>query len=275
LKADFGRLFYFDSIFMRDHYQVLGLPATASASQIKAAYRKLVQQYHPDINPSPQAHTLIQEINEAYDVLGDFDKRTIYDNQCNGVYVTLEPDPSPTAQHRDPAYRRARRTGPVQESAQEILMKKCLPFILKLSWIGCFTCLVLFIDRVWPSHVEATEIRSFFNERAGRTTINYIITTEGRYLKISGDDWAYVEVGQAFEFIESGFLRIIVGIWLPESGRTLTNLSTVYRNYTFVPLILLIVSVLGVMPFKSVEMRFNIGIMLVFVLIFTWVLMFK
>jgi hypothetical protein len=154
-------------------------------------------------------------------------------------------------------------------------MKKCLPFILKLSWVGCFTCLVLFIDRVWPSHIEATEIRSFFNERRGRASVNYIITTEGRYLKISGDDWAYVEVGQAIEIIESGLLRKMVGIWLPESGRTLTNLSTVYRNYLFVPFILLIVSVLGVIPFKSVEMRFNIGIMLVFVLIFTWVLMLR
>jgi hypothetical protein len=260
---------------MRDYYQVLGLPASASTSQIKAAYRKLVQQYHPDVNPSPHAHTLIQEINEAYDVLGDSIKRATYDNQRNGVYVTLEPEPAPAPRHRDPAYRRAYKPGPPQESAQEILMKKCLPYILKLSWVGCFTCLILFIDRAWPSHVETTEIRSFLNDRVGRSTVNYIITNEGRYLKISGDDWTYVEPGQPIEIIESGLLRKMVGIWLPDRGRTLTNLGTVYRNYLFVPVILLALSVLGVAPLKSVEMRFNIGIMLVFVLIFTWILILK
>lgn len=258
---------------MKNYYQVLGLPTTASALQIKTAYRKLVQQYHPDINPNPKANSIIQEINEAYDVLGDSEKRSVYDSQLNGVYVTLEPEPE--RRHKDPAYRRPYKPGPKQESAQEALMKRCLPYIVKLSWVGCFTCLLLFIDRVWPAHVEATEIRSFFNERAGRTTVNYIITNEGRYLKISGDDWQHVNTGQEIEIVESGLLRKMVGIQLPDRGITLTNLSTVYRNYLFVPLILLIVAVHGILPIKSVEMRFNIGIILVFVLIFTWILIVK
>jgi hypothetical protein len=260
---------------MMDYYQVLGLPPTASASQIKAAYRKLVQQYHPDVNPSPNAHVLIQEINEAYDVLGDSVKRTTYDNQRNGVYITLGPEPAPAPRHRDPAYRRTPRPAPPQESAQEVLMKKCLPFILKLSWVGCFTCLILFVDRVWSPHVTVTEIHSFLTDQTGRTITNYVITNEGRILHINGADWEYVEQGQAIEIVESGLLKEMVSIWLPEPGKTLTNFGSLYRNYLFVPLILLIVSVLGVMPFKSVEMRFNIGIMLVFVLIFTWILILK
>ena len=260
---------------MKDYYQVLGISPNASTAQIKTAYRKLVQQYHPDVNPNPHAHVLIQEINEAYDVLGDSVKRLTYDNQRNDIYITYEPEPV-KPQHRDPAYKRS-YWQPVQkqESAQEILMKKCVPFFLKLSWVGCFTCLVLFVDRVWPSHVEYTQIRSFYNERVGRTTVSYIVTTEGRHLKISGNDWKFVETGQSIEIIESGIIRKVIKIWLPDRGKALTNLGTIYQNYLFVPIILFLLSVAGGVHIKSVETRFNLGIVQMFVLIFTWILIVK
>jgi hypothetical protein len=259
---------------MSDYYQILGLPTTASASQIKAAYRKLVQQYHPDINPSPYAHAMIQEINEAYDVLGDSEKRATYDNQRNGIYITLEPEPETTPRHRDPAYRR--RSGPIvhEDSAQVTLMKKCLPFLLKLSWVGCFTCLVLFVDRVWSPYITTTEIHFLTDER-GRTIANYVITNEDRILNINGEDWEYVEPEQAIEIRESGLLKEMVSIWLPEPGKTLTNFGSLYRNYLFLPIILLAVSVMGVLKLQSVEMRFNLGIVLVFLLTFTWILIAK
>ncbi len=63
----------------RDYYEVLGVSKTASKDEIKSAYRKLAKQYHPDINHSPDAPQKFQEVQEAYDVLGDEGKRAQYD----------------------------------------------------------------------------------------------------------------------------------------------------------------------------------------------------
>jgi len=63
-----------------DYYKVLGLNKTASAEDIKKAYRKLARQYHPDLNPKDaSAHKKFQEINEANEVLSDPEKRKKYD----------------------------------------------------------------------------------------------------------------------------------------------------------------------------------------------------
>ncbi len=64
----------------RDYYEVLGVSRSASAEEIKKAYRRLARQHHPDVNPNnSEADNLFKEINEAYEVLGDPEKRGTYD----------------------------------------------------------------------------------------------------------------------------------------------------------------------------------------------------
>jgi molecular chaperone DnaJ len=66
--------------FDKDYYQVLGVPKNASAAEIKKAYRKLAQQFHPDANPgNKDAEDRFKEISSAYDVVGDEEKRKSYD----------------------------------------------------------------------------------------------------------------------------------------------------------------------------------------------------
>ncbi len=65
---------------MKDLYAALGVPRTASKSEIKKAYRELTQKFHPDKNPGDAAaEERFKEANTAYDVLGDEDKRQLYD----------------------------------------------------------------------------------------------------------------------------------------------------------------------------------------------------
>src|SRR5947209_5543267 len=64
----------------KDYYSSLGVAKTASQKEIKAAYRKLARKHHPDVNQGDaSAETKFKEINEAYEVLGDPDKRKKYD----------------------------------------------------------------------------------------------------------------------------------------------------------------------------------------------------
>ena len=63
----------------RDYYDILGVEKNADKSEIKKAYRKLALKYHPDKNPSKEAEERFKEISEAYAVLSDAEKRSMYD----------------------------------------------------------------------------------------------------------------------------------------------------------------------------------------------------
>ena len=65
---------------MRDPYSVLGVPRKASEKEIKSAFRKLAKRYHPDSNKDdPKAQEKFSEANQAYEILGDKDKRRKFD----------------------------------------------------------------------------------------------------------------------------------------------------------------------------------------------------
>ncbi len=63
----------------RDYYEVLGVPRNASQEDIKRAYRQLARKYHPDVSTEPDAEERFKEVNAAYEVLSDADKRSMYD----------------------------------------------------------------------------------------------------------------------------------------------------------------------------------------------------
>ena len=63
-----------------DFYAVLGVPKTASEKEIRSAFRRLARQWHPDVNPgNPEAEAKFKEINAAFEVVGDPEKRKKYD----------------------------------------------------------------------------------------------------------------------------------------------------------------------------------------------------
>jgi curved DNA-binding protein len=69
-----------DIMQYKDYYEILGVKRESTAAEIKSAYRKLARKYHPDVNKTKEAESKFKDLNEAYEVLGDKDKRQRYDS---------------------------------------------------------------------------------------------------------------------------------------------------------------------------------------------------
>lgn len=79
----------------KDYYETLGVDRNASAEDIKKAYRKLVRKYHPDVSKHKDADAKTKEINEAYEVLGNAEKRAAYDGLGRGYHAGEQFRPPP------------------------------------------------------------------------------------------------------------------------------------------------------------------------------------
>lgn len=257
---------------MKNYYSILGVSPTAHAADIKRVYRKLALQYHPDKNPSPQAEPFFKEVNEAYDVLGDAQKRYEYDQRLlNPTYETPYTPPQPA--HRDPRYRSHTQTHaqPRKPSAEQELMRKAIPYLTKVAWAGVFLVLLMIADRALPSQIDATLISGFKSTRVRYTSQEHLITARGESYRITDEARLKVNVGDTVEVVHSAFFHRLIRLQVNDVH--IGNLATVYSNYIFVPILLAVLSLLGVSVRNKVEFLFNVGIVNIFALIITLILL--
>jgi curved DNA-binding protein CbpA len=243
---------------MKDYYLVLGVPRAAHIQDIKRAYRRLAIQYHPDKNPDPEAEALFKEINEAYDVLGDAEKKFQYDEKLENPFAEFQ---QTQTRHRDPAYHR-RRSGPRPKSEYQLrleLMAKYAPYCKAISYFCFGCCLILIADFLIPYRdVVGTVKANYFNIRRGRQSSGHILMDNGYRVRVSEYDSHKFKAGAAMTLSFSRILNIRVQAE-NHTGYIAKLPVSIYGNFRFAPIALFIFSLLGVFS-KGIERVFNMAV---------------
>lgn len=230
-------------------------------AEIRRAYRVLVQKYHPDVNPDPSAAVMIREINEAYEILRDPQKKIEYDNRLSNTHQ--QTSSSPERPHRDPRYRRS-KTGytPATHYTQAELMQQYLPYMLWLCWGGILFVVILFADKSLPPTTEMDEVTGIYKIYRGRQrTYMYdlVETRNGMRIKMYYHGATYFYEQDRIKIDRTPILRIATKVYREDGGSEIF-VGIIYKTLVFVPVFLLLTSILGILFKRKVGFSFSLTI---------------
>jgi len=251
---------------MKDYYEIMKLDRKASEADIKKAFRKLANQYHPDKNPSLEAEALFKEINEAYEVLGDPKSRLDYDQRLASPaffnYQYIRPQRS--------TYR-----GP---SEKTLLQNSLLRYSRMLFYFGCLWCSVLIVDYTMPEdHLQGkvtTDMSKktiFSPHQAGK-----LLTTDvGPSFDVTATEMKHFPLQSNVHIFRSPLLSAVIRVENHNGTFIVNNLGSIYRNFSFAPILLFLGCLLGILIKNGVEFHVNLGIVVFLIMILNIVLLFS
>jgi curved DNA-binding protein CbpA len=245
---------------VKDFYAILGVSPDASDAEIKKAFRKLAVKYHPDKNPSPSAHHLFQEMNEAYDTLGDPSKRSLYDARRANPFAEILDEP-PQPRHRDPAYRGTRPPRPAKTEPPEsfVLMRDNLKYVMWVSRIGLLVSTLLFLDFLLPYTRLEEGIQEVYAVKSRRRISHYVLVTDsGRKIKFY-DHIRYFTQEPKIKLAVTMLFRTTVSA-TNAAGTYTVQVALLYGTLIFFPTFLFGSSLLAVIYKRKIEFSFSLNI---------------
>jgi hypothetical protein len=257
---------------MKDYYSILGVSRTSGSVEIKRVYRKLAVQYHPDKNPDPSVGELFKEINEAYETLSDPKKKAVYDQRLDNPFAQLIEEP-PVPRHRDPAYRRPRRSPPPgnNTNALQELMGHYLKYVIWFSRTGLILTSLFFIDYILPFETRDEKITLIRPVRLKSGIAYYkVFTSTGEKIKVypSGD---IVILDEETTVRVSYTLLYDTPMSIAGSAGSKIRLGYFYYGQIFLPLSLFLASLFSVILRTRVDLSFNLAILSALLLIINFV----
>jgi curved DNA-binding protein CbpA len=231
----------------------------ASEGEIKQAYRKLALKFHPDKNPTPEAEAIFKEVNEAYEVLGEPLRKVIYDQMLRGA---VPEEPLPVRPHRDPRYRphpmAATQRRPTHREEILAMMASSLRYTLMISRLTLLFSVILIADYSLPPIKTITTVLT--ENPTNRGSSFKLELRDGKTVSVSRVAARNLRNADKVSVYRSAWFSIPLTLEDERTHyRTPIELS-IYGNFIFWPVLLLLTSLVGTFYWKGVEFRFNIGI---------------
>ncbi|MBX2896764.1 MAG: J domain-containing protein [Cyclobacteriaceae bacterium] len=242
---------------MKNYYFILGLKTFAHVQEVKRAYRKLALQYHPDRNATAEAASIFIEITEAYEILSDPQRKFEYDRLLQGV------QPVPVEHSRDPRFRRgpvARESASKRREALE-LMRLYLKYAVMFSRLALIFSVVLIADYSMPVKKERNEIIDISRRREARyAQSSQLALEDGEVLTLNQETARQFQRGAIITLHTTSLFSVPLILENEKTHFKSKVPVSIYANFVFLPLIMLITSLIGTFWWKGVEFRFNLGI---------------
>lgn len=250
---------------MEDYYQILGISPQATQSEVRRSFRRLAVMYHPDKNKTAEGEERFKEINRAYGILSNPQKRASYDlSITQGYSSSTVSQPA----HRDPAYRRRRATPYAHSEARQSVQDLMGEYLPKFRWV-CYIALIitlaLGIDYSLPFNnydEDIAEIHRIYRTGRGGGMIydhDELVTKNGTIIRLSEEDVSYFKMVKYISIQQTLLFRKNVTASIP-SGKHSIRVAAIYGNLVFVPIILFVSALLGVTIRNNVEFPFNLSI---------------
>jgi hypothetical protein len=261
---------------MKDYYLILGVERTATSRDIKRTYRRLAIVFHPDKNPTAEAEDRFKEINEAYMVLSDPEAKASYDARLANPGYYAVPDAEPW--HRDPAYQRAtsyrRAHGP---SERRLFLESMLKYSRLLFYFGCFYSGVVIVDYLLPASVQDEVVITDMTKLpllASGDRVDFLVTDRKHRFHVEALEMSHFPFGSTAHIYTSRILSAVMKIENHDRSYVVNNLASIYRNFSFAPIMLLLTCLTGLIIRRGLEFHVNLGIVVFLLMILNIVFLF-
>jgi hypothetical protein len=261
---------------VKDYYKVLGLSRNASDSEIKKAYRTLAVKYHPDKAKDRKAHEEFLKINEAYQTLGDKTKKLRYDYLYEHHLLRRQYPPSQVTKQdiyqrfykRHSGIRFQRERWSPSSYASSYKSRVIYPAkVLKAFNAFCIICLtftlLIFIDYFLPYKTWLQDVQ--INALNESSSVSFMAGPYSFTLPINDP----VLVSDKAEIVTTRIFNVVRYIRLTYNGSEILKATSysIYNNFLFLPLGLLLSSLVGLRFRKTEELLVKAGIANVFIVI--------
>ena len=257
---------------MKDYYQFLEVESTATQQQIRKAYYRLAQQYHPDKSPDPQHHQHFLNINEAYQILGDKAKREIYHYRWLQFKnppkpATAIPNQQPYQAQSAPKARPAQTYAPPQyrthyQNYSANTFKEYEKLLRQICYISLILAAFFFLDLLFTQTYTNETIQEFSNPvaRSGEGYIKVFTTHTSFWLRFSDLREWQLYYGDKLGIKQTPLLHQTLainaeGFWLD------VNRGSLYHNFFVLLLAQTALGIAGLYKRFSWPARMNIGIL--------------
>ena len=263
-------------------YHILGVPPHASDAQIKSAYRKLVKQFHPDVNKD-QSEVRIKQLNEAYDVLSDPLRKADYDR--SNAELTLEYEEDPQEVYRREYVERKRAERRQKKEDYERRVRTIYKYLRLIAIPALIFASLIIIDRYLPQHETHEVAEDGWQERIGmrmygeRTLVSFMATKHfviavPHQIHLSYDYHAVNK--QLVTIAISPIFKIPTRVSFVENGRNYSAdiKLTIYSNPGKLHYIMLFASLFVVLRKDYSNFNFTVALFQASLLFFIWLIFF-